>query len=214
MEKINWKNYFIELIVVFIGITAAFLLNNWREDYESDELESKYINSIKNDVIQDSISVHEILKFNEEKEVKFKKYIESTIKGISSIDSAVILFQDILTIPKFYSQSNTYESIKYSGNLNIISDYNLREETTNYYESFTTIQSQQEMTVEFINDYATKFVFNNINILNWQIINKKNIDFTEVNNIIVGYYALLEQNIKLEKEIVIRNKELLKKLNI
>lgn len=74
MEKINWKNYFIELIVVFIGITAAFLLNNWREDYESDELESKYINSIKNDVIQDSISVHEILKFNEEKEVKFKIY--------------------------------------------------------------------------------------------------------------------------------------------
>jgi Family of unknown function (DUF6090) len=214
MEKINWKNYFIELIVVFIGITAAFLLNNWREDYQSNELESKYINSIKNDIIQDSMSVNEILKLNEEKEVKFKKYIASTIKGISSIDSAIILFQDILTIPKFYSQSNTYESIKYSGNLNLISDYNLREGITNYYESFTTIQSQQEMTVEFINDYATKFVFKNINILNWQIINKKNVDFKEVNNIIAGYYALLEQNIKLEKEIVIRNKELLKKLSI
>ncbi len=214
MEKINWRNYFIELIVVFIGITAAFLLNNWREDYQSNELESKYLNSIKNDVVQDSMSVNEILKLNEEKEVKFKKYIASTIKGISSIDSAVILFQDILTIPKFYPQSNTYESIKYSGNLNLISDYYLREEITNYYESFTTIQSQQEMTVEFINNYATKFVLKNINILNWQIINKKNVDFNEVNNIIVGYYALLEQNIKLEKEIVIRNKELLKKLSI
>ena len=213
MEKINWKNYFIELIVVFIGITAAFLLNNWREDYQSNELESKYLNSIKNDVVQDSISVNEILKLNEEKEVKFKKYIASAIKGISSIDSAVILFQDILTIPKFYPQSNTYESIKYSGNLNLISDYNLREEITNYYESFTTINSQQEMTVEFINNYATKFVFKNINILNRQIINKKNVDFNEVNNIIVGYYVLLEQNIKLEKEIVIRNKELLKKLS-
>jgi hypothetical protein len=214
MEKINWKNYFIELIVVFIGITAAFLLNNWREDYKSYELESKYLNSIKNDVIQDSMSVNEILKLNEEKEVKFKKYIASTIKGISSIDSTVILFQDILTIPKFYPQSNTYESIKYSGNLNLISSYNLREEITNYYESFTNIQSQQEMTVEFINDYATKFVFKKINILNWQIINKKNVNFNEVNNIIVGYYALLEQNIKLEKEIEIRNKELLKKLSI
>jgi Family of unknown function (DUF6090) len=207
MEKINWKNYFIELIVVFIGITAAFLLNNWREDYKSNVLESKYLNSIKNDVIQDSMSVNEILKLNEEKEVKFKKYIASTVKGISSMDSAVILFQDILTIPKFYPQSNTYESIKYSGNLNLISPYNLREEITNYYESFTNIQSQQEMTVEFINDYATKFVFNNINILNWQIINKTNVNFNEVNNIIVGYYALLEQNIKLEKEIAIRNKE-------
>lgn len=214
MEKINWKNYFFELAVVFIGITAAFLLNNWREDYKSGVLESKYLNSIKNDVIQDSINVNEILKLNEEKEVKFKKYIASTIKGISSIDSAIILFQDILTIPKFYPQSNTYESIKYSGNLNLISSYNLREEITNYYESFTSIQSQQEMTVEFINDYAIKFVFKNINILNWQIINKKNVGFKEVNNIIVGYYALLEQNIKLEKEIVTRNKELLKKLSI
>ena len=214
MEKINWKNYFIELIVVFIGITAAFLLNNWREDYKSNELKSKYLNSIKNDVIQDSMSVNEILKLNEGKEVKFKKYIASTIKGISSIDSAIILFQDILIIPKFYPQSNTYVSIKYSGNLNLISSYNMREGITNYYESFTSIQSQQEMTVEFINDYATKFVFKNINILNWQFINKKNVDINEVNNIIVGYYALLEQNIKLEKEIVIRNKELLKKLSI
>ncbi len=214
MEKINWKNYFIELIVVFIGITAAFLLNNWREDYKSNELKSKYLNSIRNDVIQDSISINEIQKFNEEKEIKFKKYIANTIKGVTSIDSAVILFKDILTIPKFYPQSNTYESIKYSGNLNLISDYHLREEITNYYESFTTILSQQEMTVEFINDYATKFVFKNINILNWQIINKKNVDFNEVNNIIVGYYALLEQNIKLEKDIVIRNKKLLKKLSI
>lgn len=214
MEKINWRNYFIELIVVFIGITAAFLLNNWREDYKSNELESKYLDSIKNDVIQDSINVNEILKLNTEKEAKFKKYISRTIKGISSSDSAVILFQDILTIPKFYPQSNTYESIKYSGNLNLISSYNMREEITNYYESFTNIQSQQEMTVEFINDYATKFVFKNINILNWQIINKKNVDFNEVNNIIVGYYALLEQNIKLEKEIVTRNKELLKKLSV
>ncbi len=214
MEKINLKNYFIELIVVFIGITAAFLLNNWREDYKSDELEGKYLSSIKNDVIQDSINVNEILKLNEEKAVKFKKYIASTVEGISSMDSAVILFQNILTIPKFYPQSNTYESIKYSGNLNLISSYNMREAITNYYESFTTIQSQQKMTVEFINDYAIKFVFKNIKILNWQIINKNNVDFNEVNNIIVGYYALLEQNIKLEKEIVIRNKELLKKLNI
>lgn len=214
MERINWRNYFIELIVVFIGITAAFILNNWREDYKSHELESKYLDSIKNDVIQDSINVNEILKLNEEKEVKFKKYITSAAKGISSIDSAVILFQDILKISEFYPQSNTYESIKYSGNLNLISSYNLREEITNYYESFTGIKSQQEITVKFIDDYAIKFVFKNVNILRWQIINKKNIDFNHVNNIIVGYYALLEQNIKFEKEIVIRNKELLKKLSI
>ena len=214
MERINWRNYFIELIVVFIGITAAFILNNWREDYKSHELESKYLDSIKNDVIQDSINVNEILKLNEEKEVKFKKYITSTAKGISSIDSAVILFQDILKISEFYPQSNTYESIKYSGNLNLISSYNLREEITNYYESFTGIKSQQEITVKFIDDYAIKFVFKDVNILRWQIINKKNIDFNHVNNIIVGYYALLEQNIKFEKEIVIRNKELLKKLSI
>ena len=34
MEKneVDWKNYSIELIVVFIGITLAFMLNNWRED--------------------------------------------------------------------------------------------------------------------------------------------------------------------------------------
>ena len=214
MERINWRNYFIELIVVFIGITAAFILNNWREDYKSHELESKYLDSIKNDVIQDSINVNEILKLNEEKEVKFKKYITSAAKGISSIDSAVILFQDILKISEFHPQSNTYESIKYSGNLNLISSYNLREEITNYYESFTGIKSQQEITVKFIDDYAIKFVFKNVNILRWQIINKKNIDFNHVNNIIVGYYALLEQNIKFEKEIVIRNKELLKKLSI
>ena len=30
--KINWKNQAVELFVVFIGISLAFALNNWRED--------------------------------------------------------------------------------------------------------------------------------------------------------------------------------------
>jgi hypothetical protein len=41
--KIEWTNHIIELVVVSIGITAAFALNNWNEGKKEKQQEKNYI---------------------------------------------------------------------------------------------------------------------------------------------------------------------------
>ncbi len=46
----DWKKLFFELIVVFLGVKAGFLLNNWQLEKQDELLEKKYMNGFLQDV--------------------------------------------------------------------------------------------------------------------------------------------------------------------
>jgi len=46
----EWGKLFFELIVVFLGVTAGFVLNNWRMDQEERKIEQKYLASFLQDI--------------------------------------------------------------------------------------------------------------------------------------------------------------------
>ena len=57
----NWKYYIIELLVVFVGVTAGFLLNAWRQENAELKLEQKYLNSFYNDLTSDENSLDSLI---------------------------------------------------------------------------------------------------------------------------------------------------------
>jgi hypothetical protein len=63
--KIEWKNHFVELVVVFVGITLAFILNNWRESYKDKNLEKKYLASFYSDISTDINSLDSLISSKE-----------------------------------------------------------------------------------------------------------------------------------------------------
>ena len=46
----EWGKLFFELVVVFLGVTAGFVLNNFRMEQEEKKLEDKYLESFLQDV--------------------------------------------------------------------------------------------------------------------------------------------------------------------
>ena len=46
-SSIGWKSKFIDLLIVIIGITIAFQLNNFNESNKSNAKESDYLKSFK-----------------------------------------------------------------------------------------------------------------------------------------------------------------------
>ncbi len=46
----DWKKLFLELIVVFLVVTAGFLLNNWQLEKQDELLEKKYMSGFLQDV--------------------------------------------------------------------------------------------------------------------------------------------------------------------
>ena len=53
IKNYEWGKLFFELIVVFLGVTAGFILNNWRMEQEEVKHEQKYINSFLQDINYD-----------------------------------------------------------------------------------------------------------------------------------------------------------------
>ena len=55
MASYDWKKLFFELIVVFLGVTAGFLLNNWRIQKDAQSTEEKYLSGFHQDVVMNIV---------------------------------------------------------------------------------------------------------------------------------------------------------------
>ncbi len=64
-KKVNWLQHSVELIVVFIGVTSAFMLHAWRESRLESQLERKFLESLYEDVLYDSSSLASVIETNE-----------------------------------------------------------------------------------------------------------------------------------------------------
>jgi hypothetical protein len=207
-KKIDWPNHLIELIVVFIGITLAFMLNNWRQDYMAQQMAEKYISSFRDDIAYDHAQLDSIIVSKENKLERINKFITSLKNKQSTINDAERIMGLMAEINPFLPKINTYESIKNSGNLNILTNYEIKEKLIQYYQSLEGKKLIEEMNMLYITNYIIPFIHQNADFLNQRIINRnvlKNHNFT---NLVLGYYQLLVQTIDSYKGIYELNKEL------
>ena len=100
-KDINWKVYIVELLVVFISIMAAFILNSWREASKDAQLEKKYLSSIYKEVLEDSENLKEVIDVNEKKLNTCRSYLLTIESDNMHLDSAIVLLGDMLSISSF-----------------------------------------------------------------------------------------------------------------
>jgi len=199
--KIDWTNHFIELIVVFIGISLAFALDNWREDLNNRELEEQYIDSFYKDISDDATTLFGIIRISKAKVKRIERYINQLKNKTTSQDSALVIIQDIMTKTPFSPKLSTYESIKSSGNLNILTNYKLKQDIIGYYQSLLDKNMKEDVYNNYIDKYAVPYVYENLDFLDQTLIYKNVLTKKRFNNLILGYYALLVQNLKTYKNI-------------
>jgi len=207
-NKIDWSNHLVELIVVFIGITLAFMLNNWREDYTDRQMAEKYINSFHDDIASDHAQLDSIIDSNENKLKRINKFVKSLKNKKSTINEAERIMTDMAEINPFYPKINTYESIKNSGNLNILTNYEIKEKLIQYYQSLEEKKLLEEMNMLYINNYIIPFIHHNADFLNQRIINRSVLTDHNFTNLVLGYYQFLIQIIDNYNNIFKLNKEL------
>jgi hypothetical protein len=195
-KKINWTAHLIELFVVFIGISLAFTLDNWRESSKTRNLEEQYLMSFASDLSDDASNLQSILNNNRKKETRAKNFISHLKAKNAHPDSALLILSDIMAKSPFSPKLTTYESIKSSGNLNIITNYELRQEIIGYYQKLIDKNMKEDVYDTYINTFAIPYVYNNLNFLNQKLRNISIVRDIKFHNLILGYFALLTQNIQ------------------
>src|SRR4029078_9754216 len=67
VEKKNFKEYFLEFIMIFLAVTLGFFAENIRERIKDSEQGEEYIQSLVEDLESDTTRMNDIIRFDEAK---------------------------------------------------------------------------------------------------------------------------------------------------
>jgi len=205
IKSYNWGKLGLELIVVFLGVTSGFLLNNWREQEQEKLIEQKYISSFIKDV-NDNISDLESLT------VADSIWLNTATPNLISLqnkslieDSAKLVIRRVLQINKMDSHSGTYEDITNSGNLNLIRNFDLKTNIVDYHLALKGVGFIDDHFYKYFNDFVMPFVFSEFSVLTGEFKNAGEINNIRFSNIFTGYYSMVQQRNSAYKDILLKS---------
>lgn len=208
----NWGKLSLELIVVFLGVTAGFLLNNWRSNAHDRSLEMNYkisflseINSntetIKNSINQDSVWI-----------ARATPILEMIQRKSLTTDSAKTVIALISNFNRAILSSNTYENITNSGSFNLIRDFELRENLVSYYSDMVGVATLNDYLFTFYNGFIMPYIMKEISLVNNQFNSPKCLRTATFSNIFSLQYYSVYQRHAAYKDFLQRSNELKMKL--
>jgi len=194
--NIDWKSKFIDLLIVIVGITIAFQLNNLNESNKSKTKEKDYLKSFYDENRDNESSLSLALEFalktkNDIDSLKqillSKDYEDDRIKGLSG---------SMMTLSDFSPSLITMENITASGDFELISNFEYRENLINTYNSYKTTSQLEGILSDYVDQYVTPFLFKNVRFSDFTSLKENFIKKPEFENIVFGYDALLTQKLK------------------
>ena len=116
-----------EIVLVVIGILIALQINNWNEARKARNKEIVYLNNIKSD-LENSIEQIETFILKRNTQIKTSNEIIGYFEGkpIQNWNDFNKKLVDIYSWERFYLIKNTYEELKNSGNLSLISNKEIK----------------------------------------------------------------------------------------
>ena len=211
-KRFSLKYVLLEIIIVIIGISIAFWLNNWGEERKERALEIEFIKALRSDLATDSVAFATQVKYNKEGFRHLNRFVDILRNKEYENDSISWFVGRFMNRNNWILNTNTYDILKSGGKLDVISDFQLRNEMSVFY-------NMRGYQTNMVLDVFQKFIDNQMNPYlakntNYMISYNPDIDFvrdTEFQNLLViwtdytdfklsVYEGTLEEIGKLMKE--------------
>ncbi len=139
---VQWREIFankgFDLMIVILGVSIAFQLNNWKNESDQKSMERFYKESLISDLNQDISEMKEIMTSLEEDRRSVSGYLGAMEN--QPADSLVGPLLNVLSFETFNGNSNTYETLVASTGLNTFSDRDVVSKLAGYYTTYTSIR--------------------------------------------------------------------------
>ena len=186
------RKWIMELMVVFLGVTAGFLLNSWREQKQERSLEQKYLIRFLEDINNNIADLERSIAADSLWKVRAEPILLS-MKDRTLPDTAKEPVRLMQKISRLDLQTTTYEDITNSGNLNLIRNFELKRELTRYQVSLEGIRFVEDSFYGYFNNFVMPFLLERYDLLGDSFIEKRTITTPQFSNIFAGYYSLVLQ---------------------
>lgn len=204
MKSINWKDHAVNLFVVILGISIAFGLENWRDFSKNKRKEKEYLSAIYSELNNDKVFLDTVLSFDQSRIKMIDKLSTISINSSVSRDSVGYYLAFIQYVPRFTPQSVTYEALKTSGKLELITNFELRKRLISLHNQYYQGQREyDDLLNQHVIQFLRPFVMNNVKYFGPFKVVPDFIDDKRFQNIIFTYRSIYEQKIiftKLVKE--------------
>ena len=133
--KINWRYTIGEILIVIIGITIAFALNNFKDSHQNKKLRTQYLENLRSDIHEEIKQMHTINDTISQKLQDInaiKPYLGSEKEERYAVISKVF---DIFRIVTFSPENTTYQTLINSGDMKLIDNFRLRKMIERHYNN-------------------------------------------------------------------------------
>ena len=142
----SWRGYLMDTMVVIIGITVSFSLNNQKEEGAREKLAHGYLYSLLSDVESDIKELNHVMEETRGVIDKTTRLISITeLDDLSRLDTIEFLedIKVVLSRPSFISKDATFSDMKSSGNVQLIDDVKLKNLIFEYYRVYEIVKMNQ-----------------------------------------------------------------------
>lgn len=206
-KTINWSKLILELIVVFLGVTAGFILNNLRDNQEDKRTARKYIEGLKDDVNANIMELGNAIKADSIWLSRSGYAIRQMMNGDIEADSADALVMNMVWFSEFGPRTTTYDDMINSGNLNLIKNYDLRQSIVSYHKKVMEMQVLDDYFKVYFNGIFTPYIMKELDMLNQKLADRQEYRSMEFRNLFTAYYSILQQRMKAYSDLLDESRE-------
>ncbi len=184
---INWKDHFINLFVVILGISVAFYLESWRENQNVLQQEKAFLVELERSLEQDSILLDTLISINEFQQVTLTRLLRK--ESITSDSVGYFIYNIFYNLP-FAPQKAVYESMKASGGIQSLKDFELAARIMELYEQdYMGMHQWNEAVDDHIKDFYRPYVIGTLQYTFGARIDGNRLQSREFRSIVQPYRA-------------------------
>ncbi len=195
------KEYFIEFIIVILGITIAFWLTNQSELRKEKRLEKAYLKQLLDDLNQDIESFNITTKFNKNKTASLNECLIYIVEhqGMLSADTIAKYALQVGNYNFFYPSNHTYLTLQQSGDLRLLQSQKLKKNLVVLYQSYNLIKNEQDNLIQALDDNFFPELYTNVDMITGRVTNKKYFTTTQCTNFLAFTKQQTQQLIRQEE---------------
>lgn len=173
--KINWRYAMGEIIIVIIGITIAFGLNNWAHNRSERKIELFYLQNLEKDIKSDIASLDHNISLFEQNLKDLEMVIPHLGRKLPGRDTIFRKVFALAETPDFIPEDATYHTLVNSGDFKLIGDFELKSAIEKHYRQYEHLKKEFERRENFSKSYMADFFVN----LDYPAIYAGNFDFLD-----------------------------------
>lgn len=200
IQENNVKKYLLyaigEILLVMIGITLAFQVDNWNESREKKIAEIRTYENIRNQINGDKELIQNQIDYNNYYMAQFE-YARKIImtNDRSQMDTLGVIVGNLTNYSDFDREGNIYETLVNSGEIQLLRNQRIVDRIRVLEQRYNYINRMESIHYDVMIDYAARSITSVINFASAEVIKPELIFTHEFQNLIF----LLVQ-IMLEKD--------------